>query len=148
MRMQLDSQFDPGGILMGRPSSGYKPYVSVTEQQPSSNTLGAEAVRATGTGPFDAAYRQNLATYAGGQFARPGGNLSFNPTGDLFGAPSGGGNAPPPGMPYGLLDMALGGTPFRFQPPQQTLPSPTAGNGLDFWMRDFNNAGNLLRAGY
>lgn len=147
--MRMLDNFDPGGVLMGRPSSGYKPYVSLTEQQkPTSTTLGAEAVRATGTGPFDPTYRQNLAAYAGGQFARPGGNLSFNPTGDLFGPPTGGGTAPLPGMPYGLLDMALGGTPFRFQPPQQTLPSPTAGDGLDFWMKDFNESGRLLRASY
>src|SRR5215472_5790590 len=97
------------------------------------NVLGSEAVRATGTGPYDSAYRQNLATYAGGQFVRPpgpglgsntsGGVLSFNPTGGLFGNPTGGGNAPVLGMPNSLIGQALSGNPFSFTPPPP--PPPT-----------------------
>lgn len=47
----------------------------------------AGAVRSTAGGPFDSAYRQNLATFAGGDLARPeGGVLSFNPlAADPFG---------------------------------------------------------------
>lgn len=81
-------------------------------QQPITQTLGAQAVRATGSGPFDSAYRQNLATYAGGGYAKPGGTLSFNPTGSLFGNPTGVGSAPVLGAPTDLLSQALGGNPF------------------------------------
>src|SRR6202012_347275 len=84
------------------------------------NTLAPESVRATGSGPFDDAYRQNLATYAGGQFQRPGGNLSFNPTStSLFGNPTGGGNDPVLGMGNSLLSLGLGGQPAAFANPNQ-----------------------------
>lgn len=91
------------------------------------NVVGPESVRATGTGPFDQAYRQDLATYAGGLFARPGGNLSFNPTSNqpFGGAAVGGGSAPVFGMPNTLLQNALGGNPFSFTPP---LPAQGATN--------------------
>jgi len=101
------------------------------------NTVGPEAIRASGTGPFDPAYRQNLATFAGGQFFRPNGALSFNPTGkldDLFGTPTGGGNAPVMGMPRSLLGMALGGSPFNTPQPQQTTqPDTSSGDGTRDW---------------
>jgi len=40
---------------------------------------GGRAVRPTETGGFDAGYAQNLATFAGQNLARPGGNLMLNP---------------------------------------------------------------------
>src|SRR5260370_18043090 len=82
---------------------------SSTPQMPSANSvLRPESIRATGTGPFDSAYRQNLATYAGGQFSRPGGGLNFNPTdpSTFPGQPVGGGTAPVTGMPQSVRDMA------------------------------------------
>jgi hypothetical protein len=103
------------------------------------NTVGPEAIRASGTGPFDPAYRQNLSTFAGGQFFRPNGALSFNPTGkldDLFARPTGGGNAPVMGMPDSLLSMALSGQPFAMPQPQQTPaqpPTDTAGDDRSNW---------------
>jgi hypothetical protein len=89
--------------------------------------LGAESVRATGTGPYDAAYRQNLATYAGGQYTRPGGQLNINPTSNnqQWGNPSGGGNAPNVGLPTTLLQQALGGSPVQ-QPAPSTAASTTS----------------------
>src|SRR5215471_20407723 len=101
-------------------------------------TLGAEAIRATGTGPFDDAYRQNLATYAGGLFSRPGGFLGFNPTGtSLFGAPTGGGNAPVPGTGMSLYSQALGGNPFSVPnpPPPQVPTADDAGWGWQDWVQ-------------
>lgn len=86
---------------------------------PPGNILGPESVRATGNGPFDPAYRQDLATFAGGLFAKPGGALSFNPTalGSTWGQPTGGGTAPVFGMPSTLSQLAIGGNPFTFTPP-------------------------------
>lgn len=93
------------------------------------NTLGAEAVRDTGTGPFDAAFRQNLATYAGGQFQRPNGFLGFNVTGNTpFGTPTGGGSAPLPGMGGSLLQAALGGQAFGA--PAAPAPTPAASDNF------------------
>lgn len=124
----------PGGGQVGtQPPTGT---ASGTGDQLTLGYLAPEAVRATGTGPFDAAYRQNLATYAGGQFQRPGGVLGFNPTGtDLFGAPTGGGTAPVPGMGTGLLESALGGQPFSFQQPAptNTQTAPSDGNTVNSW---------------
>src|SRR5215471_3226804 len=120
------------------------------------NVLGSEAVRATGTGPYDSAYRQNLATYAGGQFVRPpgpgllggntsGGVLSFNPTGGLFGNPTGGGNAPVLGMPNSLIGQALSGNPFSFTPPRPPPPPPSddgqVTNPLGWWRDQFLDDG-------
>jgi hypothetical protein len=90
---------------------------------PPSNILQSETVRATGGGPFDSAYRQNLATYAGGQMARPGGNLSFNPTSATpFGNPTGGGTDPITGGPNSLTAMALGGEGFSYTAPKPPVP--------------------------
>ena len=127
------------------------------DQGPPPNVLGSEAVRATGTGPYDSAYRQNLATYAGGQFVRPpgpgllggntsGGILSFNPTGGLFGNPTGGGKAPVLGMPTSLIGQALSGNPFSFTPPPPPPPPPPSDDGqvtnpLGWWRDQFLDDG-------
>lgn len=98
---------------------------STNQPPPQTGVLGSEAIRATGSGPFDAPFRQNLATYAGGNFQRPGGFLGFNPTGSLFGNPTGGGNAPVLGMPNNLMNLALGGQSFQYEAPQQTTQNKT-----------------------
>ena len=126
----------------GRPA---KLTLDPADQAPPPNVLSSEAVRATGTGPYDSAYRQNLATYAGGQFTRPGGNLSFNPTGALFGNPTGGGNAPVLGMPDSLVGQALSGNPFKFTPPPPPPPQSDESqlsNPLGWWRDQFLNDGN------
>lgn len=117
---------------------------------PGSLTLGPGAVRATGTGPFDQAYRQDLATYAGGLFAGPGGNLSFNPTSTqpFGGAAVGGGNAPIFGMPNTMLGNALGGNPFSFTPPQPAQGARNSQpdlNQMQTWLNQFMNQGRGLR---
>lgn len=150
--------FDPGRVLMGQP--GTRPYTQPVPVKASTNVggtsqvartstdLGPETIRATGSGPFDSAYRQNLATYSGGQFARPGGNLSFNPTdaSTFPGNPTGGGNAPLPGLPDSLIGRALGGNPFSFSPPQPAGITPdTTGQpeipDWRFWLRQIRNQG-------
>ena len=116
------------------------------------NVLGSEAVRATGTGPYDSAYRQNLAAYAGGQFVRPakpgllggntsGGVLSFDPTGELFGNPTGGGKAPVLGMPNSLIGQALSGNPFSFAPPPPPSDDGQVANPLGWWRDQFLDDG-------
>lgn len=84
-------------------------------------TIEAQGVRATGPSQgYDPSYLQNLATSAGGNFARPAGQsaVSVDPLGNLsditkllmsFGNPSpmqGFGNAPTPGLPQNLLQLA------------------------------------------
>lgn len=103
-----------------------------------SNTIGSESVRATGTGPYDNAYRQNLATYAGGLFQRPGGNLSFNPTDpkSFPGNPVGGGNAPVQGTPNSLIGQALGGQAASYSPPAQNT-APLATPNMQQWLQNF-----------
>lgn len=123
--------------------------VSLT--QTSGPYLQSEAVRATGSGPFDAAYRQNLASYGGFNAARPGGSLAFNPTDPTTfpGQPSGGGNAPLPGAPTGLLDLGLAGMPFTTPQPQQsqsdTSQISNQQNAMRFWLQNFSDQGSLLR---
>lgn len=74
----------PGGGSAPLPFSAPATPAFTPEAAP--DIMGAQAVRATGEGPFDAGYRQNLATFAGGDFERPEGGLSFNPTApDPFG---------------------------------------------------------------
>jgi hypothetical protein len=84
-------------------------------------TAGAQAVRPAGdTKGFDPNYLQNLATYVGGLFSRPQGNLNFNPLGNLgeISPSSGiGGNAPLPGLPNTWLQDALNGLGFSFGAP-------------------------------
>src|ERR1022692_111160 len=95
------ASFNPAKVMMKSDGS------SSAYMQPSQ-------VRATGSGPFDPAYRQNLATYAMGQFTPQSGGSStnFNPTGPIpFGQASGGGNAPVQGLPMTLLGQAMGGQP-------------------------------------
>ncbi len=146
MATPFNMDFNPARVMMGQ-NDGGSPYIggrsnirkpvggpigpsqgfigsnpSTAPAPQPTGTLGAEAVRATGSGPFDQAFRQNLATYAGGQFQRPGGMLGFNPTGGLFGNPTGGGNDPVLGMPNDLMTMALGGQSFQFQAPQAVTP--------------------------
>jgi hypothetical protein len=138
--------FDPG--LGGRTSDPVPPKPAPT------GVLGAEAVRATGNGPYDSSYRQNLASYAGGFLSRPGGNLSFDPTGQLFGNPLGGGNAPVLGGATDLISQALGGQSFQWSPPPTTsAPSPTnnplnrgiyGGRGPD-WLGRYTGFGRMLR---
>lgn len=118
-----------------------------TAQQPAAQpqgptTLGAQAVRATGSGPFDSAYRQDLATYAGGQFQRPGGVLSFNPTAPFMGNPG--------GSPGDMLTQALAGGGFGA--PQPQAPSAPARprpiwEQPDWrqWLGGLRNQGGLLR---
>jgi len=135
---------DQPGTYSGAPAQ-------TTVPAPTQGIVGPESVRATGKGPFDQPYRQNLATYAGGQFAKPGGILSFNPT-DLStfpGAPTGGGTAPVSGMPASLLDMALGGSPFSWTSPQpaQTAATPPRIGTIQDWMDWFMRNGRGLRMG-
>lgn len=119
--------------------------------QPKQGVLGSEAIRATGQGPFDQSFRQNLATYAGGQFQRPGGQLSFNPTSPInFGSPVGGGNAPVLGMPQTLTGQALGGSPFSWAPPVATTGTQGRQLGgpagwLDQWLRNSGFNGGMGR---
>lgn len=165
--------YNPSAVMMGQPQSPMTPYLGTTGKgprpvgpepykprptqapAPPSTTVGPSAVRATGSGPFDSAYRQNLATYAGGQFAPgSGGGLSFNPTdtSTFPGQPTGGGNAPVTGMPNTLLDEALGGQSFSWTPPpaqpsatpsgQATMPS------LQDWLKQFLMNGKMGVSAY
>jgi hypothetical protein len=125
------------------------------------NQVKSEAVRATGSGPFDSAYRQNLATYAGGQLQRPNGLLSFNPTaqpgqaGALGGVATGGGNAPVQGAPNNLITLALGGQGYATptQPTSQSSASTNPQNANPIWkqpdwqqwLNQLTNQGGLLR---
>src|SRR5579871_6080001 len=132
MALPFNNHYNPMQVTMGQGTSDIRkpvmggPYMPTRPQKPATptapqaNVLGPQAVRATGSGPYDNAYRQDLATYAGGLFQRPGGVLNLNPTGQLTGNPTGGGNAPVQGMPNDLLSMALGGQAFSFAPPQPT----------------------------
>jgi len=166
----MSTPYNPMQVMMGSPGKTGVPYIGgqpapaqtggpvslpmnggglgAAPQGP--NVVGPESVRATGTGPFDSAYRQDLATYAGGLFNRPGGNLSFNPTGqNAFGAPTGGGNAPLLGMPNTLLQQALGGNPFTYQPPQPQNKSIVNNPSLTMqdWLNQFMNQGSNQRGG-
>ena len=134
----LNPQPIQGGQMGG---GGWKgPQQAPQPQQPG-------IVRATGTGPYDAAYRQNLATYSGGLFNRPGGVLSFNPTdpNSLQGRPTGGGNAPVQGLPTSLLAQALGqsqlpqGSYTQPQPSQTSTSNtaPLSNPNIQNWLRNF-----------
>jgi len=142
-------EYNPAQVMMGY-SSRY-PYLRIgTEDRgtgaadtnpapapvPQSSTLAPESVRATGTGPFDAAYRQNLATYAGGLLSRPGGNLSFDPTGPASDFPSG----------PSLLEQALGGGAWQPQTPTPAQQSAAPLSWQD-WLTQFRNQGSLLTGG-
>src|SRR5580704_13724987 len=106
--------------LGGTPSASPKQAKNAPGSQPPQQSLGAQGILATGGGPGGAAYGQNLATYAGGQFMRPQGGLQFNPFQigqSQFGQNVGGGNAPSTGIPQTLLGQAQGGQPFAPTPP-------------------------------
>lgn len=169
MALALDTNFDPGRVFLGSNRARGGPYLPISPIKMNNGTntastqpaqvprinqnqdvLNPEAVRATGTGPYDPAYRQNLATYAGGQFSRPGGSMNFNPT-DLSsfpGNPVGGGNAPLPGLPDSLVSQALGGNPFSFQPSTQNQQPSQTGNdfvgGWQDWLRRFRGQGRMF----
>lgn len=106
------------------------PPTSNPVQSPGPNVLGAQAVRPTGpSAGFDPSYLQNLATAIGGLFSRPQGNLSFNPLGNLseISPPTGFGTAPVPGLPNTMLQDAINGLSFMFQPP---APPSTSGSSF------------------
>jgi hypothetical protein len=142
----LDTQYNPMDVAWGKTAKTGMPYVSQKSQikgPPTTpnqqNVMGPQTVQSTGAGPFDAAYRQNLAVQAGGQWARPGGSLSFNPTGPLnFGAQSGGGNAPTFGLPPTLLSI-MGPTPSApAQPKASPAPAQPTGpsqSSVDAWLQ-------------
>lgn len=158
----MSPTFNPARLMLGQHPT--QPYVSTqgnaqkavpqpqqAPPRPQSTILGAQAVRATGQGPFDPSYRQDLATYAGGNFQRPNGFLGFNPTGALFGNPVGGGNAPVQGMPTDLLTGALGGQAFGQAAPQPppTQPAPKKEKQQPgdwrFWLNRQGEGGRMLR---
>lgn len=157
----MSPTFNPARLMLGQHPT--KPYVSTQgnaqktvpqpQQPPQPTILGAQAVRATGQGPYDPAYRQNLATYAGGDLERPGGFLGFNPTGALFGNPTGAGSAPVLGMPTDLTTSALGGQAFGAPPPPSPAPVSQAkkpNNSIQpgdwrFWLNRQGEGGRMLR---
>lgn len=168
----IGSNFSPGAVMMNAPTAAGSPYLnapikktqqstvmpnpsaSTTVQKPGApppNAIGAQSVRAVGSGGGDAAWRQNLATFAGGQFARPGGMLKFNPTNasSFPGAPTGGGNAPLAGLPSDLLSQALNGQGASVSTPAASTPSPASkspmGNDMAFWLNAMQNAGRGMR---
>lgn len=158
--MAMDTMFDPGKVLFNPPGGSTSAYIGLPAMKTTDNgssgtpSVGPEAVRAT-AGPFDSAYRQNLATYAGGNFFRPGGSLAFDPTSTnpLPGsAPTGGGTAPVAGLPTSLVAQAIGGSPFSWTPPPppdqsstQSTQSFLRGPGR-FWLNQLGNNGNLFRS--
>jgi hypothetical protein len=153
----FDARYNPSAVMLGAGSGNYLPTTKPggpSKPNPTTNpgapaaplSYGPQSVRATGSGPFDAAYRQNLATYAGGLFSRPGGNLSFNPTNAAAfpGQPTGGGTAPVLGMPNTLLAQALS----RGQNPPPNTPSGAGDlsqQGTNqWWLDQFLGQGNLF----
>jgi hypothetical protein len=105
---------------------------------PEGSVLGAQTIRATGDAKgYDPSYLQNLATSIGGLFARPQGNMNFNPLGNLSEiSPPGGqtGNAPSPGAPETWLQQALNGLSFLFKPqasPVNPVGSVNGGDGVN-----------------
>ena len=138
-------EMNPSQVSLGAGGAG--PYINTGGG--GSKVVGPETVRATGGGSGDAQWRQNLATFSGGQFARPGGSLNFNPLSNnpFGGAPTGGGNAPQMGMPSTLLQMALGGQPFSWNQPKPPTASPTPSgastmNSPNDWLSQYMSQGN------
>ena len=116
--------------VQGSPGAGASPWMA----------QGGRAVRATDTGGFDAGYAQNLATFAGQNLARPGGNLMLNPfskTEEGFF---------PGGEPQTMNASALeqGGYPDLSAPVNEPTPqaNPLQRFSGNAWMR-----GSLQRAG-
>jgi hypothetical protein len=136
----------------GQPPMPLAPKQPMPTPKPPVGVLAPESVRATGTGPFSSDYRQNLATYAGSQFSRPGGSMNFNPTdpSTFPGQPTGGGTAPVTGMPNSLLDMALGGQGFSWTSPQPAQTATSPGDDLPNmanWLDQFMQNGRGQRFG-
>lgn len=147
----LSTTYNPAQVLLGSGGKATAPYLPAKPPSQSTaapTTIGPQAVRATGAGPFDQAYRQNLATYAGGLFTRPGGGMSFNPTdpASFPGQATGGGTAPVIGMPTTLLSQALGGQPFSSPPPA----APSSQGNLQqqgdnqWWLRQYLGQGGAF----
>jgi hypothetical protein len=124
------------------PISGWGQPSSVDTSK--NNVVGAQGVRAEGPSQgFDPQYLQNLATSDAGNFARPAGAsaVSFNPLGNLaditkllmsFGNPSpmlGFGNAPLPGLPQNMLQMAQIFNPTALG--TNAPPTPADSSGKD-----------------
>lgn len=127
---------------MGNTFNPMQVMMKQSEGAPSSQAyLTPNSIRASGQGPFDSSYRQNLATYAGGQFQPSGQNnvTSFNPTniGNTFGNPVGGGNAPVNGMPTTLLGSAMGQAPGAGIPGAAAQNSQGNFGNLQSWLEQF-----------
>ena len=107
---------------------------SKTVATPPSNTLAAEAIRASGPSQgYDPNYLQNMASSIGSLFSNPGGGtMNVNPLGNLsdISPPSQmEGNAPSPGLPLTWLQQALNGGGFSFAQPTTVKPkAPTIGS--------------------
>ena len=112
--------YNPASVMLSQGSGA--PYIG----------SGASTIRATGSGPFDANYRQNLAIYAGGLLGNKG-NLNFNPTSSNpfanMGTPTGGGSAPLMGLPQTWLQQALGTSLSSQQPGSTGGPQGSTGSG-------------------
>lgn len=123
--------FENGG---GQPSGTPPPNPTpAPPAAPGPNTLGPQAIRASGPSQgYDPSYLQNLATAIGGLFTggnQTGNTTSFNPLGNLSEiSPTSGmeGNAPQQGLPQNWLQQALNGLGFSFGSPQTTSIIPTA----------------------
>ena|SRR2546426_6132998 len=117
--------------VQGSPGAGESPWMAA----------GGRAVRATDTGGFDPAYAQNMATFAGQNLARPGGNLMLNPfskTEEGFF---------PGGEPQTMNASALQQGNFPDLSAPETAPAPKPN---PIFQRFQNNAwmrGSLQRAG-
>lgn len=125
----ISSPWDPSGGP-GRGGSPVSALPGQTTAPAPTNVLGPQAIRPSGSSSgFDPQYLQNLATAIGGLFSRPSGNLSFNPLGNLgeISPSTGGGTAPVPGLPSTMLQDALQGLAFMFNPPS-SAPTPVAAN--------------------
>lgn len=156
MRVGLERSI--GGSPYASPGNNLRKANEVTTPSagaatPATGTVGPESVRASGSGPGDATWRQNLATFSGGQFQRPGGFLSFDPTSaqPFGGAPTGGGTAPLFGLPSTLLSMALGGQPFSFSPsasssqqPQSTGSGDSTAMTNSDWLARYMGGGRMV----
>lgn len=112
--------------------SGSQPYSGVGQSKtvaaPPSNTLAAQAIRASGPSQgYDPSYLQNMASSIGSLFSSPGGGtMNVNPLGNLsdISPPSQmEGNAPSPGLPLTWLQQALNGGGFSFAQPAAVAPT-------------------------
>jgi hypothetical protein len=152
-------QFNSGGLPMPGPaqSGGSVSPITTPMSDPSAapaptgqpNVLGAQSIRATGDPKgYDPSYLQNLATSIGALFARPQGNMNFNPLGNLseVSPPSGQmGNAPGFGEPLTWLQQALNGLGFSWALPTPAPPDTSqngSGGGGGNNVRRYGGGGN------